>query len=142
MSISPCQTVVGPVGIEPTTRGLKGAGTQCVKVRVRLTGVMIGHDRVPESCAVAVSAAVKAARIGSALAVSGLTLTWGWGLSRWDLPAGRKVGAGRRTRVSTPATPDIWCRLTAEKTDCSVLTAKESPRCNSCDARNSVKLRC
>jgi hypothetical protein len=47
------------VGLEPTTRGLKGAGTQCVEVRGRPNGLMSGHGRVSKSGAVAVSAAVK-----------------------------------------------------------------------------------
>jgi hypothetical protein len=43
-------------------RGLTGAGTQCVEVRVRLRGLTISHGGVPESGAVAVSDAVNAGR--------------------------------------------------------------------------------
>ena len=49
-------TFVGPVGLEPTTRG---AGTQCVEVRGRPNGLMSSHGRVSKSGAVAVSAAVR-----------------------------------------------------------------------------------
>jgi hypothetical protein len=50
---------VGPVGLEPTTRGLKGAGMASVEIHGRLTGHLISYADVPESGGVAVSAAVK-----------------------------------------------------------------------------------
>ena len=46
------------MGLEPTTRGLKGAGKASVEVHVRLTGLLISHAGVSKSEAVAVSAAV------------------------------------------------------------------------------------
>ena len=55
----------GPVGFEPTTRGLKGAGTQCVDVRLRLKGLTTSHGGVRKSGAVAVSAAVSPSQEGT-----------------------------------------------------------------------------
>ena len=49
----------GPRGTRTTTRGLKGAGTQCVDVRARLKGLDIRHGGVGKYGAVAVSAAVR-----------------------------------------------------------------------------------
>ena len=71
LSISPCQTVVGPVGLEPTTRGLKKAGRQSMEIRVRLSRPTISRAGVLKSGAVAVSVAVKAAEEKMAAACTG-----------------------------------------------------------------------
>jgi hypothetical protein len=51
-------TSVGPVGLEPTTRGLKGAGRESMRMR----RLKISRAGMPESRGVAVNAAVRQAK--------------------------------------------------------------------------------